>query len=187
MYTCVAPFVKSKMFPGSSRTCGGSWRRTSSWQQIRVWYYNLTFAIFSRTLMQGFNAKFCSELTIRFSGNLYKWAYAPRSSGILWIAPRHKGKVIPLVTSAYSGYTMHHRFSYLGTRDTSNHFAIPDALDFYQSIGLVSSEGHSRLLISVRLSPFQAKQSSASPNLFQRFSTGESRAGRGWLVKNQRN
>jgi len=30
---------------------------------------------------------------------------------------------------------MHHRFGYQGTRDTSNHFTLPEALEFYESLG----------------------------------------------------
>uniref|UniRef100_H2YXV6 Aminotransferase class V domain-containing protein n=1 Tax=Ciona savignyi TaxID=51511 RepID=H2YXV6_CIOSA len=70
-----------------------------------------------------------------YVGNLHKWYYTFRSCGLLWVSPKHKNQIRPLVTSNYSDLSMHHRFCYWGTRDTSSQFTLATAHQFYNDVG----------------------------------------------------
>ena len=74
------------------------------------------------------------------TGNLHKWVCAPKGSGFLWIAPRHREATQPLALSSRAGWMpeggnrLHHLFDYVGTADYTAWLAIPDALDTMSSM-----------------------------------------------------
>ncbi len=70
-----------------------------------------------------------------YVGNLHKWAFTPRSSGILW-APRERQRgLYPAVISwgLDQGFTT--EFDLPGTRDPSPHLAAPAALGLWREWG----------------------------------------------------
>lgn len=71
-----------------------------------------------------------------YVGNLHKWAYAPRSCGILWAAPEHQAELHPPVISwgLDQGFTT--EFDLVGTRDPSAHLAAPDGIAFLHELGV---------------------------------------------------
>jgi len=73
-----------------------------------------------------------------YVANLHKWAWVPRSSGILWARPERQGDVHPLVTSwgLDKGFTS--EFDMPGTRDPSAHLAAPAAIALFHEWGLES-------------------------------------------------
>lgn len=77
-------------------------------------------------------------------GNLHKWAFTPRPAAALWVAPPHRGRVRPLVTSWSHGQPFPASFDLLGTVDHSAWLAVPDGLAFWQRLGgadLVAANG----------------------------------------------
>jgi isopenicillin-N epimerase len=71
-----------------------------------------------------------------YVGNLHKWAWTPRSSGVLWASPERQTGLHPAVISwgLDEGYTT--EFDMLGTRDASPHLAAPAALQLFEEWGL---------------------------------------------------
>jgi isopenicillin-N epimerase len=71
-----------------------------------------------------------------YVGNLHKWAWAPRSCGILWCAPAHQARIHPTVISwgLDQGFTT--EFDLVGTRDPSAHLAAPEGIAFMRELGL---------------------------------------------------
>jgi len=71
-----------------------------------------------------------------YTANLHKWAWAPRSSGILWAAPARQDRLHPTVISwgLDHGYTR--EFDWVGTRDPTPWLAAPAALDFMRELGV---------------------------------------------------
>lgn len=63
-----------------------------------------------------------------YVANLHKWAWTPRSSGILWAPPARQAGLHPTVISwgLDEGFT--HEFDLVGTRDGSAHLSAPAAL-----------------------------------------------------------
>ncbi len=68
-------------------------------------------------------------------GNLHKWSYAPRSAAVLWVAPRHRAGLRPLVTSWSDGEPFPARFDLQGTVDHSAWLAVPDGIAFWHELG----------------------------------------------------
>ena len=70
-----------------------------------------------------------------YSANLHKWAFAPRSSGVLWAAPERQAGLHPAVISwgFDEGFTT--EFDWVGTRDPSPHLAAPAAIEFMEELG----------------------------------------------------
>ncbi|HEY7727403.1 MAG TPA: aminotransferase class V-fold PLP-dependent enzyme [Candidatus Eisenbacteria bacterium] len=70
-----------------------------------------------------------------YVGNLHKWAFAPRSSGVLWAAPERQAGLHPTVISwgLDRGFTT--EFDWVGTRDPSPHLAAPSAIAFLTELG----------------------------------------------------
>jgi isopenicillin-N epimerase len=71
-----------------------------------------------------------------YVGNLHKWAWTPRSSGILWAAPPRQATLHPAVISwgLDEGYTT--EFDLVGTRDPSPHLSAPAAVALFHEWGL---------------------------------------------------
>jgi len=70
-----------------------------------------------------------------YVANLHKWAWVPRSSGILWAAPERQRGLHPLVISwpLDQGFTA--EFDWVGTRDPSAHLSAPAAIALFQEWG----------------------------------------------------
>ena len=71
-----------------------------------------------------------------YVGNLHKWAWAPRSSGILWAAPGRAANLHPPVISWGLGRHWTAEFDWVGTRDPSPHLSAPFALELMRAWGL---------------------------------------------------
>jgi isopenicillin-N epimerase len=77
-----------------------------------------------------------------YVGNLHKWAWAPRSSGILWAAPERQAGLHPTVISWGLDQGMAAEFDMPGTRDPSPYLAAPAALDFMRELGVAAVREH---------------------------------------------
>ena len=71
-----------------------------------------------------------------YSANLHKWAWVPRSSGILWAAPEHRASLHPAVISWGLDNGITAEFDLTGTRDPSPHLTAPFAIDHMRGYGL---------------------------------------------------
>ena len=71
-----------------------------------------------------------------YTGNLHKWAMAPRSSAILWASPARRGDLHPTVISWGYGLGLGAEFDLTGTRDPSPWLASPAGIDFMRELGL---------------------------------------------------
>lgn len=70
-----------------------------------------------------------------YTGNLHKWAHAPRSAGILWVAREHQARLHPPVISWGYGAGFTAEFDHQGTRDASALLAAPEGLAFLRELG----------------------------------------------------
>ena len=77
-----------------------------------------------------------------YVGNLHKWAWAPRSCGILWAARERQADLHPTVISWGLDQGLAAEFDLLGTRDPSPHLAAPAALDFMRELGVEAVQAH---------------------------------------------
>ncbi|MEO8274701.1 MAG: aminotransferase class V-fold PLP-dependent enzyme [Thermoanaerobaculia bacterium] len=70
-----------------------------------------------------------------YVGNLHKWAWAPRSTAILWVRPDRQAELHPAVISwgLDQGFTT--EFDLVGTRDPSPWLAAPVALQLLAEFG----------------------------------------------------
>jgi isopenicillin-N epimerase len=77
-----------------------------------------------------------------YVGNLHKWAWVPRSSGVLWAAPDRQAGLHPAVISwgLDEGFTT--EFDMPGTRDPSAHLAAPAALALLEEWGFADIRRH---------------------------------------------
>lgn len=65
-----------------------------------------------------------------YAGNLHKWAFAPRSSAILWAAPAWRERLHPPVISWGLGLGWHAEFDWVGTHDPTPFLCAPAGLAF---------------------------------------------------------
>ena len=95
-----------------------------------------------RVLVDGAHAPGAIEVDIPalgvdwYVGNLHKWAWAPRSSGILWAAPERQPELHSTVISWGLDQGLAAEFDLPGTRDPSAHLAAPAALAFMREVGV---------------------------------------------------
>jgi len=68
-----------------------------------------------------------------YVGNLHKWAWTPRSSGILWAPPARQAGLHPPVISWGLDQGFVPEFDLPGTRDPSAHLSAPAALSLMQA------------------------------------------------------
>lgn len=71
-----------------------------------------------------------------YCANLHKWAWAPRSSGILWAAPEQRQHLHPAVISWGLDHGITAEFDLIGTRDPSPHLTAPFAIEHMREYGL---------------------------------------------------
>jgi len=70
-----------------------------------------------------------------YAANLHKWAWAPRSCGVLWTAPEHQRGLHPSVISWGLDRGMAAEFDFLGTRDLSPFLTAPFAVELLDEFG----------------------------------------------------
>jgi isopenicillin-N epimerase len=83
-----------------------------------------------------------------YAANLHKWAFAPRSCGVLWAAPERRAGLHPAVLSwgVTSGDWLQ-EFDWPGTRDPSPWLTAPAALDFmHDRLGVAAMREHNHRL-----------------------------------------
>jgi len=71
-----------------------------------------------------------------YVGNLHKWMWVPRSSGILWARPEHQTSLQPLVASWGLDESFAIAFDLPGTRDPSAHLSAPAAIALFHHWGV---------------------------------------------------
>jgi isopenicillin-N epimerase len=81
-----------------------------------------------------------------YVANLHKWAWAPRSCGVLWAAPARQTGLHPPVVSwgLDQGFTT--EFDWPGTRDPSPALAAPAAIAFMRELGVEAVQGWNHAL-----------------------------------------
>lgn len=77
-----------------------------------------------------------------YTGNLHKWAWSPRSCGILWAAPERQATLHPPVISwgLDQGFTV--EFDWTGTRDPSAALAAPEGIAAMRDLGVDRVRAH---------------------------------------------
>ena len=70
-----------------------------------------------------------------YVGNLHKWLWVPRSSGILWTSPARQAALHSSVISWGLDRGFHAEFDMPGTRDPSPHLSAPVAIAFMHELG----------------------------------------------------
>jgi len=70
-----------------------------------------------------------------YVGNLHKWLYSPRSSGILWAPASRQTGLHPTVISWGLDQSFTAEFDLVGTRDPSAHLAAPEGVAFMNDLG----------------------------------------------------
>jgi isopenicillin-N epimerase len=81
-----------------------------------------------------------------YVANLHKWAWTPRSSGILWAAPDWQAELRPTVISWGLDKGFKAEFDMLGTRDPSAHLSAPAAIALMREWGLEAIRAYNHAL-----------------------------------------
>jgi isopenicillin-N epimerase len=71
-----------------------------------------------------------------YAGNLHKWAWSPRSSGILWVSPERRDRLHPTVISWGLDQGPAMEFDLVGTRDPTPHLAAPAGIELMREYGV---------------------------------------------------
>jgi isopenicillin-N epimerase len=69
-----------------------------------------------------------------YVANLHKWAFAARGTAVIWCAPDRQA-LHPVAISHHLGQGFAAEFDFSGTRDSSAWLAVPEALDYLDSLG----------------------------------------------------
>ena len=81
-----------------------------------------------------------------YVGNLHKWMWVPRSSGILWTSPARQKSLHAAVISWGLDCGFHAEFDLPGTRDPSPHLSAPAAIAFMRELGVDAVRGYNHAL-----------------------------------------
>src|SRR5215467_4706530 len=71
-----------------------------------------------------------------YTGNLHKWAWSPRSSGVLWTSAAWQSSLRPTVISWGLDQGFNQEFDWPGTRDPTPHLAAPAGIAFMTELGM---------------------------------------------------
>jgi isopenicillin-N epimerase len=82
-----------------------------------------------------------------YGANLHKWAWAPRSCGILWTAPEHQALLHAPIVSWGLDRGMAAEFGFMGTRDLSPFLAAPFAFELLDEFGGSAVLAHNHELV----------------------------------------
>jgi isopenicillin-N epimerase len=82
-----------------------------------------------------------------FVGNLHKWAFAPRSTGLLVVAPPWRSRIRPLVVSWYQPEGFPLAVEEGGTLDYTAWLAAPTGLFTLRSLGIDRVRAHNAALV----------------------------------------
>jgi isopenicillin-N epimerase len=77
-----------------------------------------------------------------YTGNCHKWLCAPKGCGFLWTASAYLAQMHPVVISHGFGQGYHQEFDWIGTRDASAQFVLPEALAFLERLGEPDIRAH---------------------------------------------
>jgi isopenicillin-N epimerase len=70
-----------------------------------------------------------------YAANLHKWAWTPRSAGLLWTAKQHQDYLHPTVISWGLDHGLAAEFDLVGTRDPSHFLTAPFAIELMNQVG----------------------------------------------------
>ncbi len=70
-----------------------------------------------------------------YSGNLHKWAFAPKGCAFVWVRPDRQSDFHPTIISHNLGKGLPAEFVWQGTRDFAAWFTIPRAVQFMADLG----------------------------------------------------
>ena len=70
-----------------------------------------------------------------YTANLHKWAWAPRSAGLLWTAKHHQDYLHPTVISWGLDHGIAAEFDLLGTRDPTANLTAPYSIELMNQVG----------------------------------------------------
>ena len=82
-----------------------------------------------------------------YTGNLHKWAWSPRSCGVLWCAPARQPALHPPVISWGLDHGMLAEFDWVGTRDPSAALAAPEGIAFMRELGVDAVRAYNHALV----------------------------------------
>ena len=81
-----------------------------------------------------------------WTGNFHKWCCAPKGSAALWVAPQHRVRIRPLITSHGYDKGFRDEFDWTGTADPTAFLATPFALAFLENLGWQRIRTHNHTL-----------------------------------------
>jgi isopenicillin-N epimerase len=81
-----------------------------------------------------------------YVGNLHKWAFVPRSCGILWAAKHRQTDLHPVVISWGLDQGFSQEFDLLGTKDPTAALSAPAALEFIRTLGAQAMRSYNHAL-----------------------------------------
>lgn len=70
-----------------------------------------------------------------WTGNLHKWAFAPKGCAVLHVRPEVQAITRPLTISHGYGEGLHREFHWVGTKDPTPWLCAPAAIQFHESLG----------------------------------------------------
>ena len=73
-----------------------------------------------------------------WTGNLHKWAFAPRGTAALWVAPSRHAQTLPTVTSHGIARGLHAAWDWTGTDDPTPWLTAPNGLAWHAAHGGVA-------------------------------------------------
>ena len=81
-----------------------------------------------------------------YVGNLHKWLWVPRASGILWTSPERQKTLHASVISWGLDRGFHAEFDLPGTRDPSPHLSAPAAIAYMRTLGVEAVQRYNHAL-----------------------------------------
>ncbi len=95
-----------------------------------------------------------------YTSSTHKWLMGPFENGILYVSKEHVARLWPNVISAgwkETGVTVDEKLCVLGQRNESTPYALPETLEFHQTIGKKNIEDRVRKLCAYLKEQIQAK------------------------------